>query len=133
MINLKLTDGSRAYGMITLLRNDTIFLNGRPVPTHWVKEVVLKRKPKKPFPDGKTIALIGAGAVMTSAGLGLSKQATVKEAVIAGPVIGFGPLLIKHFGLRVLRLIPRGKFRMGKKFRLQVLDFHLPPRRYKSF
>jgi hypothetical protein len=133
MINLKLKDGSRAYGMITLLRNDSIFVNGHPIPTHWVKEVLLKRKPKKSFPDGKTIAIIGAGAAMTSAGLGMSKQATWKEAIIAGPVIGFGPLLIKHFGLRVLRVIPRGKFRIGKKFRLQVLDFHLPNRRYKSF
>src|SRR5688572_15724334 len=53
MIRLKLTDGSLASGTITLLRNDTIFLNGHPIPVGWVSEVLLKRKAKRPFPDGK--------------------------------------------------------------------------------
>lgn len=133
MIRLRLKDGSLAYGSITLLRNDTIFLNGHPVPIGWVKEVLLKRKAKRPFPDGKTIAIIAAGSALTSAGLALSKHETVEQALIAGPVIGFGPLLVKHFGSRLLRIIPRGKFRIGRKFRLQVVDFHIPRYQLRSF
>jgi hypothetical protein len=132
-IDLKLQDGSYRKGMITLLRNDTIFVNGQPVPTKKVKEVLLKRKPKKPFPDIKTLAIIGAGSALVTAGLTLSGQADFKEALTAGLVIGYGPLLIKHFGGRLLRVIPRGKYKIGKKFRLQVLDFHFPVKERKVY
>ncbi len=125
-IHVKLGDNSHKQGTITLLRNDTIFINGRPVPRVDIEEVLLKRKPKKPFPDGKTVAMIAAGSAMTTAGLAISKQATTEEALIAGPVIGFGPLLIKHFGGRLIRSFHRKKFRIGKRFYLQVLDFHIP-------
>jgi hypothetical protein len=132
-IHVKLQDGSVRYGTITLLRNDTIFLNGQPMHRIFVKEVLLKRKPKKHLPDAKTMLLIGAGSALTSIGLSLNNKDNRDEALIAGPVIGFGPLLIKHFGRRLLRVIPRKKFRIGKKFLLQVLDFHIPKRTFKSF
>ncbi|HEY6503285.1 MAG TPA: hypothetical protein VIZ28_04860 [Chitinophagaceae bacterium] len=134
IIHVKLQDGNERAGIITLLRNDTIFINGRPVHKTFVKEVLQERKPKKPFPDGKTVLLISAGAALTATGLAISGQATTQEAVIAGAVIGFGPLLIKHFGGRGIRAMKRKKFRIGKKFYLQVLDFHIPqPQRIKTF
>ena len=68
-----------------------------------VKEVLLKGKPKIPFPDGKTLSLIGAGVAHYTAGLTLSKQAEFEEALVAGPVIGYGPLVIKHLGGRLMR------------------------------
>jgi len=132
-ISLKLIDGTYVKGIITLLRNDTIFLNGKPIHKTAVKEVLLKKRPKTPFPDVKTLGLIGAGAALTSAGLAMSKQASTKEALIAGPVIGFAPLLIKHFGGRAIRAIPRKKFRIGKKFYLQILDFHIPRQTQRGF
>lgn len=132
-ISLKLVDGTYVRGIITLLRNDTIFLNGRPIHKTAVKEVLLKKRPKTPFPDTKTLLLIGAGAGLTSAGLALSKQATTRDALIAGPVIGFAPLLIKHFGGRTIRAIPRKKFRIGRKFYLQILDFHIPKQTQRGF
>ncbi len=132
-INLKLKDGSYRKGTITLLRNDTIFIDGRPVHRPLIKEVLLPAKPKKPFPDIKTILLIGGGAALTTAGLTISKQAKIKEALIAGLVIGYGPLLIKHFGGRLIRSFTRKKFRVGKKFQLQVLDFYLPQQPLRSF
>jgi hypothetical protein len=115
-IQVKLQDGTYRNGYITLLRNDTIFINGQPVHKTFVKEVLMKRKPKKPFPDAKTLALIAAGSALTSAGLAISDKDHQGEALIAGPVIGFGPLLIKHFGGRAIRSIPGKKFRIGKKF-----------------
>jgi hypothetical protein len=132
-ISLKLVDGTHAYGVITLLRNDTIFLNGKPIHKTAVKEVLLKRKPKTPFPDAKTLALIGVGSALTSYGLTLNNKTNRDEALLAGPVIGFAPLLIKHFGGRAIRAIPRKKFRIGKKFYLQILDFHIPRQTLKSF
>jgi hypothetical protein len=132
-IHLKLLDGSHSYGTITLLRNDTIFINGQYVPIHDVAEIILKRKSKKLFPDAKTLGLIGVGAGLTTAGLALSKQAEFREALIAGLAIGYGPLLLKHFGGRLIRAIPRKKFRMGKRFRLQILDFHIPRGPVKYF
>lgn len=125
-IHVKLQDGTSRYGIITLLRNDTIFIDRRPVHKTFVKQVLLKRKPKSPFPDVKTIALIAAGSAITSAGLAISNKDQKTEAILAGPVIGFGPLLLKHAGARTIRAIPRKKFRIGKKFYLQVLDFHIP-------
>jgi hypothetical protein len=132
-IAVKLEDGSFWIGTITLLRNDTIFINGQSVYRPLIREVLLKRKPKTPFPDAKTMLLIGGGAALTTAGLTLSKQAEFKKALLAGLVIGYGPLLIKHFGSRLFRSFKRSKFRIGKKFRLQVLDFHLTQRTYKPF
>lgn len=132
-INVKLKDGSYRQGIITLLRNDTVFINGQPVYRPYIKEVLLKVKPQKRLPDTKTMLLIGAGAAITSLGLILSDTQNKTEALIAGPVIGFGPLLIKHFGSRLFRSLTRKKFRIGKKFRLQVLDFHIPPSSLKPF
>jgi hypothetical protein len=132
-INVRLQNGSYYYGTITLLRNDTIFINGQPVYHPYIKDVLLKRKPKKPFPDTKTLLVIGGGAVLASAGLAISKQAKTSEALLAGPVIGYGPLLVKHFGGRLFRSFIRKKFRIGKKFRLQILDFHIPGSSLKPF
>ncbi|MBL7738803.1 MAG: hypothetical protein JNK14_06255 [Chitinophagaceae bacterium] len=134
-IQLRLQDGSLLNGYITLLRNDTLFINGRPVHKTGVKEVLLPKKAKKPFPDAKTVALIAAGSALTSVGLAINDKENRTEALIAGPVIGFGPLLLKHFGGRAIRAIPRKKFRIGKKFYLQVLDFHISPQtqRLKTF
>jgi hypothetical protein len=132
-INVRLQDGSYRKGTITLLRNDTIFINGQPVYRPYIKELLLKRKTPKPFPDTKTLLAIGGGAALTSAGLAISEQAKVGEALLAGPVIGYGPLVVKHFGGRLFRSFIRKKFRIGKKIRLQVLDFHIPQPSLKSF
>lgn len=132
-INVRLEDGSYRKGTITLLRNDTIFINGQPVYRPLITEVLLKRKPKQKLPDVKTMLLIGGGVALTTAGLTISKQAKFEKALVAGLVIGYGPLLIKYVGGRLLRSFTRKKFRIGKKFRLQVLDFHIPQRALKSF
>src|SRR6478609_1517359 len=92
LIHLKLDDGSYRKGVITLLRNDTVFINGRPAYRPLIAEVILETKPKQPLPDVKTMLLIGAGAALTTAGLTLSKQTDFKTAALASLVIGYGPL-----------------------------------------
>lgn len=124
-ITLKTQDHRTYAGFITLLRNDTIFINGKPVPRIAVQAVLLDRKSKGFHIDPGQLGLITAGVALTTAGLTLSKQAGFSEALIAGAAIGYGPLLVKYLGIKILSL-RRKKYRIGKKFRLQVLDFYIP-------
>ncbi len=129
-IHFKLQSGQEKKGIITLLRNDTIYINGRPIPRLQVSAVILNGKKKKPFPtDFKTMLAIGGGVALTTIGLSLNDANEPKTALIAAAVIGYGPLLLKHFGSRLLYALYRKKFRIGKKFRLQVFDLYVPPQR----
>lgn len=121
-LHVKLRNGSYAKGRITGFGNDTIRLNGYPVAASQVSEVLLKQRPKNAFPNMKTMLLITGGAGLTVAGLTLSDQQDFQQAAVTAAVIAYGPLLVRHFGLRLLRSMHRKKYRIGKKFRLQVLD-----------
>jgi hypothetical protein len=129
-IHLLLHNGEHRRGIITLLMNDTIYVNGKAVPRMDVSAVVLNEAKKKKFPaDAKTLLAITGGVALTSVGLSLNKMNKPKDAIIAAATIGYAPLLLKHFGGRFLYFLQRKKFRIGKKYRLQVLDLHLPRRR----
>jgi hypothetical protein len=123
---LQLQNGFIMKGTITTLRNDTIFLNGRPVPIANVKVVIVSTRAKKEFhTSAKEILLLTGVAALVTAGITLSDQAEIKEAAIAGVVIGYSPLLIRYVGSKLS--FKRKKFVIGKKFRLQILDFYLTP------
>ncbi|MET0392358.1 MAG: hypothetical protein ABW019_04420 [Chitinophagaceae bacterium] len=126
-IVLRLKDGRKQQGLITQLRNDTIFLSGKPVPAASVKTVLLEQKNRRFDLDAKTFLLITGGVALTTAGLSLSNQASFEEALTAGLVIGYGPLLIAYIRSKIS--LKRKQYRIGKKFHLQVLDFHLPHHR----
>lgn len=127
-IILRLHNDSLYYGMITRLMNDTIFVSGRPVPRIAVKEVVISNTLRQPFNvSAKNLLLITGGAGLVTGGLTLSKQAEFKEALIAGLVIGYGPLAIAYLKSKVS--LKRKKYKIGKKFRLQLLDFYIPRKR----
>jgi hypothetical protein len=115
-------------GYITLLRNDTIFISGRPVPKLAVKSVIIHDRRKKKFHlEAKDLLLITGGVALTTAGLTLSKQADLKEAATAGLVIGYAPLLLRYAGSKIS--LKRRRFLIGKKFYLQMIDFHIPKKR----
>ena len=127
-IYLRLHNDSLRYGMITRLMNDTIFLSGLPVPRSAVSEVIVRDRVKKRFHvPVKDLLLITGGVVLVTGGLTLSDQATFEEALTAGLVIGYGPLVIAYLKSKIS--LKRKKFRIGKKFRLQVLDFYIPRQR----
>ena len=129
-IHFILQNGQDKKGLITLLRNDTIYINGIPIPRTQVAAVVLDEAHKKPFPaDLKTMLAIGAGVGLVTLGLTLNDANEPKEALIAAAVIGYGPLLLKHFGGRFFYAIKRKKFKMGRKYHLQVFDMHVPLKR----
>ncbi|HEX7844558.1 MAG TPA: hypothetical protein VF476_02090, partial [Chitinophagaceae bacterium] len=124
-IGLRLQDGSIRGGYITDLRNDTVFINGNPVGKRAIKRVLLKKRSKNKLPDVKTMALIAGGAALTSAGLAISDPQHKTEAIIAGPVIGFGPLLIKYIAKGSVRAVMRKKYKIGKKYSLHISDVPL--------
>ena len=127
-IMLQVKDGTIYTGLITLLLNDTIYINGRPVPRPDVIAVILNNRQKKKFHiDPKELLLITGGVALTTAGLTLSHQAKFKEALTAGTVIGYSPLAIQYLGSKIS--FRRKRFRIGKKFRLQILEFHIPRKR----
>lgn len=127
-IYLRLHDGTVYGGMITRLMNDTIFISGKPVPVTSVKEVLLPNNKKEPFHiSTKDFLLITGGVVLVTAGLTVSNQASFNEALLAGTVIGYGPLAVAWLGRKIS--FRRKKYTIGKKFHLQVLDFYLPRRR----
>jgi hypothetical protein len=126
-IMLQINQGTIYSGTITLLINDTIYINGIPVPKPEVSRVILTRRNKAFHLQAKDFLLITAGVALTTAGLTLSEQADFKEALASGLTIGYSPLLLKFLGSKIS--LRRKKFRIGRKFRLQVLDFHIVPKR----
>jgi hypothetical protein len=126
-IVLQIKQGTIYSGTITLLINDTIYINGIPVPRPEVTRVILARRKKGFHLEAKDFLLITAGVALTTAGLTLSEQADFKEALAAGLTIGYSPLVLKYLGSKIS--LKRKKFRIGRKFRLQVLDFHIVPKR----
>src|ERR1044071_3695012 len=66
-IYLQTMDGSMRTGIITMLRNDTIFLNGQPIPRKTVTAVYPHNKSKKKFQvTAKDLLLIAGGTVLTT-------------------------------------------------------------------
>lgn len=129
-IHLVLQNGYHEKGMITLLRNDTIFVNGDPVPRANVESVILDERKKPPFPvDAKTFALITGGAGLAAIGLSLNNVNKPGKAIMIASVIAYGPLLVKFLTSRLMYALYRKKFTIGRKYRLQVLDFYLPQRK----
>ena len=127
-ILLRLNDEQVLGGVITLLKNDTIWLNGVPVPRVAVVDVLLNNRRKKHFDIGpEELLLITGGVALVVTGLTLSKQAKFGEAVVAGTVIGYGPLLLKYLGSKIN--LRRRRYHIGGKYRLTMLEFHLPYKR----
>ena len=125
MIRLQLQNGAETGGVITMLRNDTIFLNGKPIPKSQVSSIIVADKnSRKKRISKKELLLITAGAIMTTAGLRISGQATMKEAITAGLVIGYGQLGIAWLRSRIS--LQRTKYPIGRKFQLHIMDLHLP-------
>ena len=125
---MRLKNDTIYYGRITRLMNDTIFVSGRPIPRTMVKEVLTPPDKSRKFHiSTKDFLLVTAGVTLVTVGLTASNQAEFEEALLAGTVIGYGPLAIAY--LKNTVSFQRKKYRIGKKFRLQMIDFYLPRKR----
>jgi len=127
-ILLRLSGDTIVGGLITHLRDDTIFLLGKPIPVARVKSVIIRKKKDKTFyiPPNQLLLITG-GVALTTAGLTLSNQASFEKAITAGAVIGYAPLLVQYIASKIR--LSRKEYKMGKKYRLHLIDFHLPRRR----
>jgi hypothetical protein len=127
IIRLRLVNDDLLEGRILLLRNDSIYINDLAFRTEDVKQVIVKRREKKPFPINGLQALYIAGGVgLSTVGMKTAGWAeTYGRALWYSSVIGFGPILLSAV-VQQMKL-KRAHFEIGKKFRLQVLDFYLPP------
>lgn len=127
-IALRLHNDTVYHGLITLLYVDTIYLNGKPIAAKDVKAVVLPKRSNK-FPvDGKTLLLITAGSAMVSGGLMLNDMETPKNAIMTGLAMGFGSILVRYGIQTVVHWFRKKEYPIGRKYRLQVLEFHMPGR-----
>ena len=127
-ILLRLRGDTIIGGLITHLRDDTIWLLGKPVPVARVQSVIVRKKKDKTFYiPPKHLLLITGGVALTTTGLTLSNQADFEEALTAGMVIGYGPLIVQYIASKIR--LGRREFRIGNRYRLQLIDFHLPRRR----
>lgn len=126
-IRLRLINGDLLEGRIVLLRNDSIYINDLAFRTEDVAQVIIKRREKKPFPINGLQALYIAGGVgLSTVGMKTAGWTqTYGRALWYSSVIGFGPILLSA-AVQYMNL-KRTHFEIGKKFRLQVLDFYLPP------
>lgn len=126
-IAVRLQTNEVVSGMITRLMNDTIYIGSRPIARTAVTEVLLPTKLPEFNIDAKKILLITAGVALATAGLTATKQAKFKTSLISSTVIGFGPIAVLY--LRSKISLRRKKYKIGKKFRLQMIDFYIPPKR----
>ena len=126
IIRLQLVNDDLLEGRIQLLRNDSIFINDLVFRTGDVKRVILKRRQNKQFPiDGKQALLITGGVGLATLGLKTAGWTeTYGKALLYSSIIGYGPILISYATQQMH--LRRRHFNIGKKFRLQVLDFYMP-------
>lgn len=127
-LHLQLLTGREKTGIITRLKDNLVYINGEEIPKEHIAIVFMDGKQKNRLPDIKTMLLIGAGVGLTTIGLSLNDANEPRTALLSALAIGYGPLLIKFIGGRILYALHRKKYKMGKKYRLQVFDITIPPR-----
>ncbi len=120
-------------GVITLLRNDTVYINGLGIPRTAIAEILLDPDLNQPFAmSGSTTLVVVGVAALTTATLLITKEAKEEKALAIGMIAGAAALLVKYIGTR-LGWFTRKKFKIGKKYHLQVLEFHITPPQQKAF
>ncbi|HEU4471405.1 MAG TPA: hypothetical protein VFR58_09990 [Flavisolibacter sp.] len=109
-------DGSIVNGVLALVRNDSLYVNGYSHHISTVSRIIIRPKNQSIVPD---LLLTTAGVGIATAGITLAKWKDFKGALLYSSGMGYGQLLIKN----VSRL-SRKQYRIGRKFRLQTLDLH---------
>jgi len=125
-IHVILLDGKEKTGIITRLVDSLIYINGSEIPQDAVKYVLIDGIRKAKMPDTKTMLLIGAGVGLTTVGLSLNNANEPRTAFLSALAIGYGPILVKFIGGRILYALHKKKYKLGKKYRLQVFDITIP-------
>ena len=106
-------------GPITLIRNDSVFVNGFPFHYKEIKTIRFERTKLNYKADGLILMIAGGGVLVLGAVNGLyrgdpaSQWYTPASYITAGALLGLG-FLILHSQFK--------KYRLGKKYKLQYLS-----------
>ncbi|HEU4576031.1 MAG TPA: hypothetical protein VFS36_13595 [Chitinophagaceae bacterium] len=112
-------------GTITLLRNDSVYINSIGFSSAAIQKIFLKRKTRKPFPiDGRQALYITGAVALSTFGMTAAGWEPAGRSLLYSSTIGFGPILLTAAARKIN--LKRKYYRIGKKYRLQVLDFYLP-------
>jgi hypothetical protein len=130
-IHLLLQDGQEKKGIITNLHDSVIYINGQEIAIRQINTIFIDGIRKNKLPDLETMLWIGAGVSLTTIGLSLNNANDPKTALTAGLAIGYGPVLLKFLFGRLIYAFHKKKYRMGRKYHLQVFDIRVP--RKQSF
>lgn len=130
-IYVLLDNAQEHKGIITNLQDSIVYINGREVSINRIRAVYIEGIRKNQLPDAKTLLLIGAGVGLTTLGLSLNDANDPQTALIAGATIGYGPLVAKFLFGRLFYALKRKKFKIGRKYQLQVFDIR--PARKQAF
>ncbi len=106
--------GEYVKGMIWIVRNDSILVDGQMHAVSSISRIILRPK------DNKLVKefFITTGAIVASSGfMRLANWSTFPAALSHNAAIGYGNIVI-----RSLRKIKRKQYRIGKKYSIQSLD-----------
>jgi len=109
-------DGGISEGYISLIRNDSIYVNGLAYHKNYISRIILRKKNHQLKSD---LLYTTAGVVICTAGMTLAKWTTPENAFVSSAAIGYGNLLIAN-----LWMFSRKQYLLGKRFSLQTLDLH---------
>ena len=119
--------GQRIFeGYLNLLKDDTVYIDRTAYHQSQLKTIYLPRKKPKGV-SAKQIAFVTAGVALSTFGMVVSKYETFNDAIVSTSAIGYGPLAIHELKRHIS--FKRKKYKLGKKFTVQVLDFYPPVKR----
>jgi hypothetical protein len=116
-IKLQTTDGLRE-GYLTLVRKDSIFINGLPLKISEIRKVYLHGHH---FFNKKEVWYTALGTIISALAIRLVSSKQDRDAsAITTPMLGAGHLLYKGVGRKIK--YGRAAYPIGRKFYLQVFD-----------
>jgi len=111
------TDDSVIHGTLAMVKNDSVFVNGYWHAVADIRRVIIRPKDEKTL--GNQLLLTTAGVGMITAGMTLAKWEDFRTSLAVASGMGFG-----NFLLQVVPRLKRRQYRIGRRFRLQPLDYH---------
>lgn len=112
-IKFETADGKQTYGMITLVRKDSIRVNNLWYHAGDIKRIILREK-NSVVAD---LLYTTAGVGLSTAAIRIAKFGNTRDGFILSCILGYG-----NFIIHSLPKLKRKQYRIGKKFTVQTLD-----------
>jgi hypothetical protein len=117
-ISFRIRDGTLVEGYISLIRNDSIFVDGAGYHQNEIAQIIIRKNNWKAVRNQVLITTASA-AVLTGI-LYMTKKNEEDPYIIPKlAVITYTPIILRSFSF-----MKRKHYSMGKKFSVQALDLH---------